>query len=489
MTHLLKYYLLGFYCLAPATSPAQANSSAAAGLAAGTALGASSSQSSTTASSAGSSNAPIEMNVMVYGGIKQISGDMAEQISEKLEPACPANTPCSQRRLLLEDSTTMPLVSLYSTWRALQKSIAAELGKLQAQTDEQTALIKKTHDDFEKAISSSDETRKKEADAKAAEQAKQKKKPSHRNLEFPNSMFGVTIPSLSPTPAATFPASTAASTAGASSSAATTPIGLTYLGDIGTALSTAKNGISYSATSISPATQALTTALANDLSKKQIMLYTSASTINLKNASDALSDLVVQLVTQNVKIQAALGVSTSLTPVTDAEKQDQDLQKKLDAATAQMKSSSAIITAAAATATQLINTFQSWQAGTDGNGGIVLTDAIRGSTLSDTMGENLPALQVNIDAAGGNTRTNSYFLFNLFYTPKPSFNAGVVVTYELRDGHNTYTAGDTLKALYDYSKWKPDCFKMKGSPDVNGTSLGTGRVAGGKKGYVECEVK
>ncbi|MFZ0480867.1 MAG: hypothetical protein WAL71_17130 [Terriglobales bacterium] len=136
---------------------------------------------------------------------------------------------------------------------------------------------------------------------------------------------------------------------------------------------------------------------------------------------------------------------------------------------------SADIASKASTANQMMTAFQTWLSSSDGNGNINLTDVIRGLTLQQALGKGILALQFTIDAAGGNTRTNSYFLLNLFYTPKPSFNGGVVVTYELRNGQNQYIAGDTLKVLYDYAKWSPKGFVMSGA-EVDDTSLGTGRA-------------
>jgi hypothetical protein len=472
-------------CLVPANLQAQSNSSAAAGLAAGTALGASSSQSSTTASSAGGANAPIEMNVMVYGGIKQISGDIAEEINRKLPPAaCLPKADCNERQLLLEDSSTMPLISLSASWDALQNSISDDLVRLKTQINDNTAAIDRTIKELKKTIQDDIDKRKKDADMKTAQQAQNTH--ARNNSLRPRSEFDQPVQLTTPTTTAT----TTGSTGGTSSGGATTPIGLTYLGDIGTALTTAKNGISYSSSTISPATQSLTTALAKDLKSKSILLYTSASTINLDPASKELSDLVIGLQEKNAVIQQALNFPTTIPTLTDDQKKDPVLQGKVDAATAQVKSLSATITADASASAQLVSSFQSWQAGTDGNGGIILSDAIRGRTLKEAIGTNVPALQLNIDAAGGNTRTNSYFLFNLFYTPKPSFNGGVVVTYELRDGKNVFLTGDTLKALYDYSKWKPNCFAMSKNTDVNGTTLGTGRFASGaKQGHAECQTR
>jgi hypothetical protein len=91
----------------------------------------------------------------------------------------------------------------------------------------------------------------------------------------------------------------------------------------------------------------------------------------------------------------------------------------------------------------------------------------------DSGQATIPALQVSIDAAGGNTRTNSFPLVNFFYLPRPSFNAGVVVTFELRDEANNFLAGDTKKVLYGYSKWKPQPFCMDEA--VDSVVLDTGR--------------
>jgi hypothetical protein len=151
----------------------------------------------------------------------------------------------------------------------------------------------------------------------------------------------------------------------------------------------------------------------------------------------------------------------------------------------QIKIVSARVTSEAATASQLLNIFLSWQAGTDGNGGIIITDVIRAEMLTEAIGNGIPALQFNIDAAGGNTRTNSYFFFNLFYTPKPSFDAGVAVTCELRDATNIFIDGDTFKVLYDYTKWKPSCFGM-GTDEIDNTYLGTGTKIPKKHEATDC---
>jgi hypothetical protein len=97
-------------------------------------------------------------------------------------------------------------------------------------------------------------------------------------------------------------------------------------------------------------------------------------------------------------------------------------------------------------------------AASDGSGNPTIADILRGKVLSDKMAKGIPSLQVAVAAAGGNTRTNSFFLLNLFYTPKPSFNAGVIATFELRDKDNLLLQSGARSVLFDYKKWKPHSF-------------------------------
>ena len=74
------------------------------------------------------------------------------------------------------------------------------------------------------------------------------------------------------------------------------------------------------------------------------------------------------------------------------------------------------------------------------------------------MRDGIPSLQLSVAAAGGSTRVNSFFLLNLFYTPKPSYNSGVIVTFELRNRVNVLLTAGARNVLYDYTKWKPRSF-------------------------------
>ena len=47
---------------------------------------------------------------------------------------------------------------------------------------------------------------------------------------------------------------------------------------------------------------------------------------------------------------------------------------------------------------------------------------------------------------------------NLFYTFAPSYNAGVIATFELRDKNNVLVDSGARNALFAYTKWKSKSF-------------------------------
>ena len=121
-------------------------------------------------------------------------------------------------------------------------------------------------------------------------------------------------------------------------------------------------------------------------------------------------------------------------------------------------------------------------------GGSVLSDAIVGDAIvtavcgSPDCPNGFYTLQLTIDGAGGNIRQNNFFFLNFFYTPQPSFNAGVEVTWSLYDSKNHYSQGGTLKRMYGYSKWHPNKFKWQGDPkgnDIQSVSTLGPKPAGG----------
>ncbi len=454
--------------------PQSPSSSAAAGLAAGAALTAGAAQSSTSSSSAGGNGAPIEMNIMVYGGLKQTALKIAADVDSVAKPVADASwqpvasemgsdKPCNAaltRQVLLEDNMSAAQLSTYATFMAYQQSIASSL-------DGSHRAILHDIGEIKRIIKEREELKKQKAEAAA----KAKLKPGKNSQ--PALEIGPYGEVISPD---AFTATPPVANSGSPSASTTPPMALTYLGDITTALGGAKSGISYSASSIQPTTQALTTELGKDLCNRGIALYSSTSPINVDAAVSKITGKVMDLASANATIQA----SPYTTPPAAAEDDKPAIQQLSSDITSKVSSSN-----------QMMNSFQSWLASSDGSGNLILTDVIRGMTLQDALGTGILALQFTIDAAGGNTRTNSFFLLNLFYTPKPSFNGGVVVTYELRNEQNRFIAGDTLKVLYDYSKWRPKCFLMKANDEVNDTSLSTGRVKDPQRtgGSFVCEAK
>jgi len=455
---------------------------AAAGVAAGAALASGAGQSATTPSSAGSSTAPIEMNIIVYGGLKQISSEMSTRVATALAAPSPVSGSCtSSKAVLLEDATSSSLIYLFQTWSTYQQTVQKTLNDLLEQETQSAKSIAGLIKDTSSAINTFDQKQPPPVPDNSQNCPAQDKRDgicpqANGQARVANEAPGTTT-------------STAGSTGGSGSSSST-PLGLTYLGDIGAQITALKSGMSYTSSSIQPAAQALSTALSRDLNTKCVHLYTAASTIGL-DPTDTLNS-ILEIQKTNSKIQASLNTPTDLPALTTtAEKADAVLQRLVTLNTQRIKALSSQISSTATVASQIATSFQSWQAGSDGNGSIVLTDVLRGAELTKVIGTGIPALQFNIDAAGGNTRTNNYFLLSLFYTPKPSFNGGVVVTYEVRGPANQFLDGDTLKVIYDYSKWKPTCFAMDAGNEVNSTSLSDGRGTQGQpyRKNVLCERK
>lgn len=122
----------------------------------------------------------------------------------------------------------------------------------------------------------------------------------------------------------------------------------------------------------------------------------------------------------------------------------------------------------------LYQNFLKWLTTSSANGGSVLSDAISGDAIITAVcgdavcRSGFDTLQLTIDAAGGNIRQNNFFLLNFFYTPQPSFNSGVEISWSLFDPANHYLGGETLKRTYGYSKWHPKKFTWGTDASGNG---------------------
>src|ERR1700685_3004236 len=95
----------------------------------------------------------------------------------------------------------------------------------------------------------------------------------------------------------------------------------------------------------------------------------------------------------------------------------------------------------------------------DGSGNPVIADILRGWVLSSKMANSISSLQLSVAAAGGSTKTNSIFGVNLFYTFAPSYNGGVIATFELRDKNNVLLESGARNVLFAYGKWHSKHFQ------------------------------
>jgi hypothetical protein len=125
----------------------------------------------------------------------------------------------------------------------------------------------------------------------------------------------------------------------------------------------------------------------------------------------------------------------------------------------------------------LYQNFLKWLTTSSASGGSVLSDAITGDAIITAVcgdavcRSGFNTLQLTIDATGGNIRQNNFFLLNFFYTPQPSFNSGVEVSWSLFGPTNHYLGGETLKRTYGYSKWHPKKFTW--GKDASGNDVET----------------
>jgi hypothetical protein len=258
-------------------------------------------------------------------------------------------------------------------------------------------------------------------------------------------------------PAAAGAATTTAAPASGGGGAATSPIELTYLSGVMTALAGVKSGSSYAPSSFQPTTQAFIALIQQELRIKGIDPYTSTSPLNVAQAKTELSYQFGEMLDWSGRVNSWVTLckppSTGTGTTTDSTK---------PAPTFNTACGAYDVIADLAVAQQLMTGYTTLVATpNDGSGSPVVVDVLRGKVLSDKIKDGIPSLQVSVAGAGGSTRNNSFFLLNLFYTPKPSYNAGVIATFEFRDKDNVLVASGARDVLFDYTKWKPESFDPK----------------------------
>jgi hypothetical protein len=515
-----KKFLLLLSIFIAAANVATAQTGTAAAAAAGASLAANASQSGAAASASAAnspgsaSQAPIEVQIMVYGGLKQIARHIADDATVALESATSTGTTFketesiedSTRReldtkespwqctdedtvatVLLQDPTSSAQIALYKTFDAYYSTLAASHDELiKLLTEKKTELAaaqRKEIEDLQNTIKDMQE--KMDAlNSKIQQQAATKQpkiRPNDQDFQIldkdisgaKDALNRMVIEAGNPvgggggtTGGGTTPTTPGGSTGGGSSSA--TPPSMQYLSGIGTEVTAAKEAMSYASSSVQALSQMLTTELGRDLCQNHIQLRTSTSTLNL---DEAAADITKRWKDQQEKGGTlARLIAWQQKPVKDST--GKVVNKTVPDTDDLIATSDGVVLGTGLA--NAVTAFQTWLTTGDQMGGIILTDVLKGEQLTkDAKASKLPALQVSIDAAGGNTRTNSFPLLNFFYLPRPSFNAGVVVTYELRDGNNDFLAGDTKKVIYGYSKWKAEQFCMK--EEVSSVELDTGR--------------
>jgi hypothetical protein len=246
--------------------------------------------------------------------------------------------------------------------------------------------------------------------------------------------------------------------AGGGGAAPTTPLGLTYLGDIMTALGGAKGTNTYASTSVQANTQALEIMIETKLNAQHIRAYTATSLLNLEDAVGAAQDsLTSQFANMLVWGNDISNWTNQCKPANGA--------ASTPAAGGNASNSScndSSVIAQLSAAQQMINGYTTLLSTTnDGNGNPLIVDVLRGKILNDRLEQGDLSLQVAIVAAGGSSKTNSPFIAGLFYQWAPSYNGGAIATFELRESNNELLDSGARTVLYGYGKWNPGSFDYR----------------------------
>lgn len=250
---------------------------------------------------------------------------------------------------------------------------------------------------------------------------------------------------MSPENAPMEPAETAGQGGGSGGGGSPTgPQWMTNASTLATALGGLKSGITYSPSSTDPTTQQFEVMLENQLKTKGFAPYTATSPLALQTAADELTKTFGKMLAIQSEIS---NWQSTCKPTGNTGSQGNQNQAANSACNAPW------VIADLAAAQQMITGYTTLiSTANDGSGNLVLVDISRGKALADVLQNKMPSLQVSVAATGGNTRVNQFFLLDFFWTPPPAFNAGAVVTFELRGPKNDFVAGGARTALFNY-KW------------------------------------
>jgi hypothetical protein len=484
---------------------ASPTSSGLTGAAAATALGAglnsgSGSTSSANAGAGGASNAAIEINIMVYQGMARVASDIAQAAAKAFCGG--ADQHCPSVPILVEDPSSANQVGMYQALSAYYNQmqgvhdVLAPLLSLVLSADAlpvifsaanltQTVTVTNTgvqNVNFTRDIAGSDKftldagstcagtlspganctfvVKYSGRSASDTAELDVKVRTGQGGYTYQVPLLGFNRAALREHIAADQNAGDSGAPAGATgttgsgsgnptgSSSSQAPQWATNFGTIGTAIEALKTGMSYSSASVQPTTQSFEVLVENELKAKGFIPYFATSPLDLQRAVDELTSTFVQM----------LAWSNDFTTWTGTCKPVSAPQKPIISAC-----SNAQVQGALAAGQQILTGYTTFlQNSNDGQGNSVLMDVLRGAVLSAAMGKKFRSVQVNVAAAGGSTRVNSWFLENIFYVPKPSYNGGVIATFELRSEDNLLLQSGARTAFYDYNKrWKGGKFEPK----------------------------
>jgi hypothetical protein len=230
---------------------------------------------------------------------------------------------------------------------------------------------------------------------------------------------------------------------------ATTPLGLTYLGDLQTALGALKSNITYGASGFQPTPQSFQLMVESELKERGIFPYTSTSALNLQDATSKLSAQFAQMLSWATDIN---GWANTCKPSAGGATAPGNAMANTACGIPDVSADLAIGQQIVTGYTTLVTSAN------DGSGSPVIVSVLRGMILASRVAEGIPSLQLNVATAGGSTRTNNIFFVNLFYTFAPSYNAGVIATFELRDKNNVLVDSGARNSMFAYTKWKSKSF-------------------------------
>lgn len=273
-------------------------------------------------------------------------------------------------------------------------------------------------------------------------------------------------------PAALSAAGTTGTTTTSSTPPPATPYGLQWMNGSATLGTDLKSAMTYASSTTQPTTMAFEILIETELKKRGIEAFTSTSALNIAAAADSLSANFGKMLADGTDISFWTN-QCGVKPVSANAPQNPVGGPQPGSAapgTATFSAcSKADVVEDLSVANQMMSGYTTLvTTPNDGNGTPVMVDVLRGAALDNSMNHTgIPSLQVAVAAAGGSTKANNFFGLNLFYQLAPSYNAGVIATFELRDGSNNLIDSGARNVLYGYKKWNPGHIKHKDETEMD----------------------